>query len=132
MKGERLYEAIPIEVEGCGEMGVVSLDELRLGRRFATDGTVYFFYYLGNYQTERFQLTEEAARQLRDQLNEALAEKSQAPVSWIARGIPFSGVGTSHLLLAGCTCGKPWMSTAPPPPCPVHGPAQSLKMTCEG
>lgn len=48
------------------------------------------------------------------------------------------GVATSgHLIFPNanqsppstCTC-KPWCSTLPPPPCPVHGQASTLKVTC--
>lgn len=133
MKGERLYERIEVDHHAKHiEMGpTMAADELALARVTTDAGICFRLYYFGSTGCEAFLMSEEAARQLRDQLNEALAEKPQAPVSWISWGIPYSGVGTSRPLLAGCTCGRPWMSTAPPPPCPVHGPAQTLKMTCE-
>lgn len=31
----------------------------------------------------------------------------------------------------GCTCG-PWNSITPPPPCPVHGQASTVTVTCSG
>ena len=32
----------------------------------------------------------------------------------------------------GCTCHEhnPWLATIPPPPCPVHGQAQMMKVWC--
>lgn len=34
---------------------------------------------------------------------------------------PAPQVSPGSIEVAGCTCGRPWNSIMPPPPCPVHG-----------
>lgn len=43
--------------------------------------------------------------------------------------LPAQPVMPSPLL---CTCGTPWNSISPPPPCPAHGQAQVITVTCSG
>lgn len=127
MKGERLYEEIEAKhLDHHLEDGpTIYSNRLRLGRFVDDTDTAFLLYYFGNAGCEAFELSREAAEQLRDQLSETLGPKVEAPRVWIT---PSVGTGTATFPPV-CNCNTPWWSTAPRS-CPVHGKIEPFKVTC--
>lgn len=135
MKGERLYEEIEAKhLDHHLEDGpTMYSNRLRLGRFVDDTDTAFLLYYFGDAGCEAFELSREAAEQLRDQLTEALGPKVEAPRVWIT---PPTGTGTATFpkdtiigFPTNCTCNLPWMGTVPRI-CPVHGRVEPFKVTC--